>query len=98
MIPKLLSDEVLTVEADEACWRGSLLSLEESLVAKAVPKRRREFTAGRNCARRALAQLGYPDFALLAGSHGQPLWPPGIAGSITHCDDYCAVAVAPVSI
>ena len=32
--------------------------------------------------------------AILAGPRGQPLWPPGVVGSITHTDLYCAAAVA----
>ena len=31
---------------------------------------------------------------ILSGTHREPLWPPGIVGSITHCSGYCAVAVA----
>jgi 4'-phosphopantetheinyl transferase EntD len=52
----------------------------------------REFTAGRNCARRALEQLGVPAAPILVGAHREPLWPAGIAGSITHTSDYCAAA------
>jgi enterobactin synthetase component D / holo-[acyl-carrier protein] synthase len=68
---------------------------EEALLGpRASPKRRQDFAAGRACARRALVQLGAPAGALLSGSNRQPLWPPGIVGSITHCSGYCAAAVA----
>ena len=33
---------------------------EEAVVARAVPKRRREFTVVRGCARRAMEKLGVP--------------------------------------
>ena len=33
--------------------------------------------------------------AIPRGPRGEPVWPPGIAGSITHCPGYCAAAVAP---
>lgn len=62
---------------------------EEIAVARAVAKRRREFAFGRACARRALGM----DVAILVGQGGAPVWPAGVAGSITHTDDYAAAAV-----
>lgn len=94
MIASLLPASVVTVEAQDADWTAPLLPEEEPLVARAVEKRRREFTAGRTCARRALARLGWPDFPILAGERREPLWPPGIVGAITHCQGYCAAAAA----
>jgi 4'-phosphopantetheinyl transferase EntD len=67
---------------------------EMAIVARAVDKRRREFTTGRNCARSALRRLGVPPAPILAGERGSPRWPPGIVGSITHCAGYRAAAVA----
>ena len=67
---------------------------EAAIVARAVDKRRREFTTARNCARSALGKLGVPPVPILAGDRGAPQWPPGIVGSITHCAGYRAAAVA----
>jgi 4'-phosphopantetheinyl transferase EntD len=68
---------------------------ETAAVARAVPKRRHEYAAGRACARAALARLGIPPGPLLRDAHrGAPLWPAGVVGSITHCDGYRAAAVA----
>jgi 4'-phosphopantetheinyl transferase EntD len=67
---------------------------EEALVARAVDKRRREFTTARACARTALAGLGVESAPILPGEQGAPQWPPGIVGSITHCAGYRAAAVA----
>jgi 4'-phosphopantetheinyl transferase EntD len=67
---------------------------EEIVVARAVEKRRREFTTARACARDALAQLGVGPVAIPTGPRGEPRWPAGIVGSITHCDGYRACAVA----
>lgn len=94
MIAGLLPPGVVTVEAGEEDWTAPLLPEEEPLVARAVEKRRREFAAGRSCARRALAQLGWPRYPLVAGARREPLWPPGVVGAITHCPGYCAAAVA----
>lgn len=60
-----------------------------------MEKRRREFAAGRQCARSALRQCAVVDFALLNGSDRCPIWPEGIVGSITHADGMAAAVVAP---
>ncbi|WP_241835301.1 4'-phosphopantetheinyl transferase family protein [Pseudofrankia asymbiotica] len=81
--------ETFTDEID-----AELFPAEEALLARAVEKRRREFTTGRICARRALARLGVEPAPLLSGPKREPLWPAGVVGSITHCDGYRAAAVA----
>jgi enterobactin synthetase component D / holo-[acyl-carrier protein] synthase len=65
----------------------------EQCVPTAVPPRRREFALGRWCARRALCRLGIHDYPVQRGSANEPVWPPGIAGSISHCEGYCGAAV-----
>jgi 4'-phosphopantetheinyl transferase EntD len=71
-----------------------LFPAEVALVRTADPRRRAEFTAGRACARTALARLGLPATPVLAGRAGEPRWPAGVTGSITHCAGYRACAVA----
>jgi 4'-phosphopantetheinyl transferase EntD len=71
-----------------------LFPAEEAVVARAVEKRRREFVTARVCARAALARLGLPAQAIPSGSRGEPRWPDGVVGSITHCAGYRACAVA----
>ncbi|WP_338483136.1 4'-phosphopantetheinyl transferase superfamily protein [Streptomyces sp. SCSIO 75703] len=95
MIEELLPEPVVAVEAhglDDAA-RSPLYPEEEALVARAVAKRRREFTAVRSCARRAMEKLGVAPQAVLSGERGAPLWPAGLVGSMTHCDGYCAAAL-----
>jgi len=67
---------------------------EERAISEAVPKRRREFSAGRHCARLAMAQLGYAGCAIPSGIDRAPIWPSGLIGSITHSERYCAVTIA----
>lgn len=67
---------------------------EALLVGSAVPERRAEFLTGRKCAHLALAKLGIASTPILRGPNREPLWPEGVAGSITHCRGYCAAAVA----
>ena len=71
-----------------------LFPAEEAVMRTAGPRRRAEFTAGRLCARAALARLGVPAAPILPGPAGEPRWPPGVTGSITHCSGYLACAVA----
>lgn len=59
---------------------------ERPLVQGAVVKRVREFATGRLCARRALTKLSVAPTAIPCDSAGAPIWPPGITGSISHCD------------
>jgi 4'-phosphopantetheinyl transferase EntD len=67
---------------------------EEAFVARAVDKRRREFTTVRLCARAALARIGAAPVPLVPGQRGAPTWPAGVVGSMTHCAGYRAAAVA----
>lgn len=71
---------------------------EDAAVAQAVPKRRFEFRAGRACARRALKALDGPAAAIGRGPAGEPIWPSGFTGSITHSDDLAAAVVARAAV
>ncbi|MFJ7175487.1 4'-phosphopantetheinyl transferase [Streptomyces massasporeus] len=94
MIEELLPTAVVTVEAYGHEDADTPLYPEEAaLVARAVEKRRREFAAVRSCARRAMEKLGVPPQPILPGERGAPRWPAGLAGSMTHCDGYCAAAL-----
>ena len=66
---------------------------ERAAVAGAVPSRRAEFAAGRQAARTALTALGHRPVALPMGPDRAPVWPDGIAGSISHA---AGIAVAVV--
>ncbi|MFF9767574.1 4'-phosphopantetheinyl transferase superfamily protein [Streptomyces sp. NPDC053086] len=57
---------------------------EERLLRDMFPVRRREFTAGRCAARRALARAGLPAGEILSEGR-RPRMPAGSVGSITHC-------------
>ena len=61
---------------------------EEEAVARAIPKRRLEYTTARACAREAMERLGVRPAAILSGPRGEPRWPRQLVGSITHCDGY----------
>ncbi len=80
--------------ASSEMWHGSPYPEEEAFIKKASPARKQEFTAGRLCARKALNRFGMKNFPVLVGENREPLWPPGIIGSISHCKGFCGVVMA----
>jgi 4'-phosphopantetheinyl transferase EntD len=94
MIEEILPEAVISVEA----WNDPpdlvLFPAEAAAVGRSVEKRRREFTTARACVHEALTQLGLAPGPVTTGEKGEPQWPPGVVGSITHCDGYRACAVA----
>jgi 4'-phosphopantetheinyl transferase EntD len=91
----LLPAAVAVAVAGPDDWAGDLLPAELACLSdRAVPSRRRDFTAGRVCARRALAALGLPAAPVPAAPDRSPIWPIGVVGAITHTHGYCAAAAA----
>jgi 4'-phosphopantetheinyl transferase EntD len=66
---------------------------EDAWVAGSISARRREFALGRFCARAALMRMGIGEAIIARGPDGAPVWPPGVAGSITHTTGYAAAIV-----
>jgi 4'-phosphopantetheinyl transferase EntD len=97
VIEEILPDSVASAEAFDDPPGVILFPEEEMALGGSVEKRRREFATARLCARRALAQLGQPPEAVPHGPRGEPQWPAGVVGSITHCAGYRAAAVAHAS-
>ncbi len=87
--PDLAACEVYTDPPDLAP-----LPEEEPLIARSVAKRRNEFITVRHCARLALQQLGQPPVPILKGEKGEPRWPDGIVGSLTHTRGFRGAVVA----
>ena len=66
---------------------------EEPLIARSVAKRRNEFITVRYCARQALGELGLAPVPILKGDKGEPCWPDGVVGSLTHCEGFRGAVV-----
>ena len=94
MIDAILPSAVVAIETRRFDSDILRFAPERAAVMRAVEKRRREFATGRACAHAALAQLGLPTTPLTSTARGEPQWPAGAVGSITHTDGYCACAVA----
>ncbi len=78
---------VVEVGLEPAC------AAEGRLVSSATARRRREFAAGRACAHAGLQALGAGDGPIGMGSAREPLWPPGVVGSISHAGTVAGAAV-----
>ncbi len=83
--------DVQGVTQDVPEWGPVSVSLPNDL-QNAVAKRRAEFLAGRVCAAAALRQMGQPEAVPRQGR--APVWPLGVAGSITHSKDRAVAAVS----
>ncbi|MFG2891397.1 4'-phosphopantetheinyl transferase [Streptomyces sp. NPDC048248] len=94
LIRAILPDSVASAETTTDITGIPLPPEEQALIRTSVAGRRAEFTTGRTCARRALAELGMPTGPILADPRGAPRWPSGAIGSITHCAGYRAAVVA----
>jgi 4'-phosphopantetheinyl transferase EntD len=55
-------------------------------------KRRREFFAGRKASQEVLTQLGVSATPILKSNEGDPIWPEGIIGSISHSHSLAVAA------
>lgn len=64
-------------------------------IRQAVPRRQREFAAGREAARQAMARIGWPPAAIPSLPDRAPLWPEGLVGSISHTRQACVAVVGP---
>lgn len=60
----------------------------------AVPSRLAEYAGGRAAARMAMAAIGLPSVAIPMAKDRAPVWPEGIAGSISHSGGICLAAAA----
>lgn len=74
---------------------GFMLLPEEAkcLSPKASKGRREQFLMGRAASHKALKTIKR-DGPLLRGVHGEPCWPDGIVGSLSHTDKIAVAAVA----
>jgi 4'-phosphopantetheinyl transferase EntD len=87
------SEWVLTGSETEPLFEQEARALPE-----AVDKRKREYRAGRHCARRALQSLGFAGAPILRRADRTPIWPSGSVGSIAHTGKGdSAVALAAVA-
>lgn len=94
IIRKLADGVVLAVARLSDCQQ-QLLPAEETLSHNATPARVRELRGGRALARHALHALGMRGSEpILSGAEGEPLWPAGFCGSLSHTATHVSAIVA----
>lgn len=93
LLSLVLPDRVASAELYEDPPGLTPLPEEEPLIARAVAKRRNEFVTVRYCARQALGELGLGPVPILKGDKGEPCWPDGVVGSLTHCQGFRGAVV-----
>ncbi len=91
---QLNSLELIIAYGDIKNLQGSIPTIEWQDTANAAPSRQKEFIAGRRLSRVLSSKIGLPDQPLQRASNNTPIWPTGRLGSISHCEKYCAVAIA----
>jgi 4'-phosphopantetheinyl transferase EntD len=94
VLANLLPHNVFMAEAAACTDIGMLLEQEKLAFCGAIEERRSEFIGGRVAARRALMRLGVAPLPIPVGLAGEPIWPPGIVGSISHAGHRCVAIVA----
>jgi 4'-phosphopantetheinyl transferase EntD len=71
-----------------------LLAPEEAVLGpRAIERRRRFFAIGRAAARQALAEIGVQPVPIGRGLGGEPLWPEGVVGAISHAGNVALAIV-----
>ncbi len=93
ILASLFREGAVTIEARPCLVDDQLLPEEWAYINRALPVRRAEFGTARLCARRALAEMGYPPVPLVPRPDRAPVWPTGVVGSIAHTRDYCVVVL-----
>ncbi|MFJ7075549.1 4'-phosphopantetheinyl transferase [Streptomyces sp. NPDC098781] len=94
MIGDILPPSVAWAERFDDEDRASPYAQEEAVIEGAGAERTRSFRTVRHCARLAMAGLGLPPAPVLHGERGEPRWPDGVVGSMTHCVGYRGAALA----
>jgi 4'-phosphopantetheinyl transferase EntD len=93
-IDGLFDDDVTVLSAPVDLRHEHALGPEErAVIEKAREKRRQEFATARVLAKEGLGAYGVTGFQLLNDESRAPIWPDGIAGSVSHCDTRAFVAL-----
>jgi phosphopantetheine--protein transferase-like protein len=72
----------------------ALTSNEKKLTTGFAQKRHDHFNTGRYCAKMALSEIEVGNYEILKGEEGEPIWPEGFVGSISHTNGFYVAVVA----
>ena len=92
---KNLFENGIAYYATMSAAEGNILFQSETKHVRNVsPKRYKDFSTGRWCARQAMTRLGIAHKPICAGTMREPIWPEGITGSISHTTNYYCAAIS----
>ncbi|MDT3398062.1 4'-phosphopantetheinyl transferase superfamily protein [Streptomyces sp. B1866] len=94
MLQNILPSAVACVDTTADLPGAWVAPEEEPALRKCVEPRKREFVTTRHCARTAMAALGVKPSGIPSGPKGEPRWPVGVTGSMTHCEGYRGAALS----
>lgn len=92
-IDYLLDDQVAVVFGRVRDYTQSFTGRQMAPLAKAVAKRRNEFSTGRLFAMKAQHSLGLSPQFVERAENRSPRWPSGLVGSISHTDSLALVVL-----
>lgn len=92
-LERLAGPDIAVAVQEVAASSKPLWAEERIAMARAVPSRLAEFTAGRAAARAAMQALGLPELAIPMGPDRAPVWPAGVVGSMSHTGGICVALV-----
>jgi 4'-phosphopantetheinyl transferase EntD len=76
----------------------SPFAVERDCVAAAIERRRREYFTARRLGREVLTRAGADGSGPIGqGPSGEPCWPAGFTGSLTHCAGFVGAVAAPTT-
>jgi 4'-phosphopantetheinyl transferase EntD len=91
LLPEPALGAVRIIRSSDA---GLLTPAEVAQCAGAIAKVQQQRGAARHLARNLMADLGLPAADILRAPSGEPLWPVGVVGSISHDDSVAAVVLS----
>lgn len=96
------SGVIMRARYDAAAFRPDLFETLDipcpARIAAAIAKRQADFLAGRMMAKLAQQALGLPPCPVAIGANRAPVWPDGLAGSISHARGFCASIAVPSAL
>ncbi|GIR37699.1 MAG: hypothetical protein CM15mP49_30840 [Actinomycetota bacterium] len=94
VLKDLFSRSVAVTDTRDSMIDSSFLSLNERTYLRTFHKTERTNTSQDAFAHQSMALANIPPVHIPIGNKGEPIWPSGVVGSITHSRGYAAAAVA----
>ncbi len=98
LLSGLVPPGTVVAESRELDDDPSPYAVERACVERAIERRRREFATARRLGREVLDRAGAAPGPIGQGASGEPSWPEGYTGSLTHCEGFVGAVAAGVEV